>query len=80
MDGFAIWLFPAPPRDEWAMGWVTGPDQDMICVKRVSTNVEAQIAMSPTNESPFLAVLGFLLKRLLLAVDNNLDFELYRQN
>ena len=80
MEGFGVFLFPAPPKDEWAVGWLTGPDNDLICVRRVATNVEGQIALSPLNESPLLAALGFVLKRTLLAVDNNLDFELYRQN
>ena len=56
------------------MGWLTGRDSDLICVKPNITNIqEGNLSLSPVCLTPCRAALGFLLKRLLLIVDLNLD-------
>jgi len=73
MKGFGIFKFPAPPRDRWVVGWLTGLDSDLVCVKPdVLNSFEGDLALSPVCYSPLMAALGFLLKRILLAIDINL--------
>lgn len=72
-QGFGVFIFPGPPKDVWAVGWLTGRDSDLICVKpNIIETWRGDLALSPTCTNPFLAALGFILKRVLLAVDLNL--------
>jgi hypothetical protein len=55
------------------LGWWTGPDSDLMCVRpHRTTNELAEYALSPVSTSKALAVIGFLLKNILLCLDWNL--------
>ena len=70
--GFGLFAFPGPPTTRWTVGWLTGRDSDLVCVKRnVTDTCEGELALSPVCANPFLAALAYLLKRTLLAVDLN---------
>jgi len=57
----------------WSLGYITGRDQDLICVKsRLSDKIEAEIALSPVCSTRLLAISAFLAKRLLVQIDQNL--------
>jgi len=57
----------------WSFGWWTGKDGDLLCVKsRASSNIEAEIALSPVCSNRVLALLAFLLKAILIRIDGNL--------
>lgn len=59
-----------PTSYHWTFGWWTGPDEDLHCViPCASTDSIAEMALSPVCSNRFLAVLAFLAKRFLLAVD-----------
>jgi len=72
-------LWPKAPfefngnADSYAFGWLTGPDSDLICLRpNITDNYVGAIALSPTNDSRFLAIVGFFLKYILFAVDQNI--------
>ena len=72
MEGFGIFLFEGGPTnvaDSWVMGWLTGPDNDMICVKRTKNRDLSWRWTSPGSTSKLLAMAGFLLKRILVNID-----------
>jgi len=72
MTGFGIFLFPKPPINRWTVGWLTGRDNDLICVKpNIEDYQEAEIALSPVCTNVFFAILGFLFKRILIKIDRN---------
>lgn len=61
---------------KWSYGWWTGPDGDLLCaVSEAKTSIRAEIALSPVCSNRFLAVLCFLLKRLVLKWDKNVQWE-----
>ena len=67
------WDNPKPVGKHWASGWLTGIDNDLICVyPNVTTRVMEHWALSPTSHSRLLALIAFLAKRLLFAIDHNL--------
>ena len=57
----------------YSFGYMTGKDHDLICVKpNLSDNIEAEIALSPVCLTRLLAISAFLVKRLLIQIDQNL--------
>ena len=57
----------------WSFGWWTGKDDDLLCVKlKVMTDIEGEIALSPTCSNRPLALLAFGLKAILIRIDGNL--------
>ncbi len=60
-------------RDAWSFGYMTGQDNDLICVKpNLSDKMKAEIALSPVCSTRLLAISAFWIKRLLIQVDQNL--------
>ena len=56
--------------DAYSFGFLTGRDHDLICVKpNLSDRMEAEIALSPICSTRLLAILAFLLKRILMKID-----------
>jgi len=57
----------------WALGWMTGPDNDLVCVRPGITNPNiAEAALSPVSTCRTSAIFGFCLKYMLFSVDSNL--------
>ena len=57
----------------WSFGWWTGKDDDLLCVKsKISSDAEAEIALSPVCSNRVLALLAFLLKAILIRIDGNI--------
>lgn len=74
-QGFGIFLFPAPPYDRWCVGWLTGRDSDLVCIKPdIVDQIDGEINVSPICKSPLIAIWGFILKRLLSNVDKNMIY------
>ena len=75
MTGFGIFLFSGdnvgPIPNRWCIGWLTGRDCDLVCVKRTKEPYEAEMALSPISTNLFIAFIGFVLKRILVIIDNN---------
>ncbi len=73
MEGFGIFVFGGDPYrcvpDKWVIGWLTGPDNDMICVKRTKDRDLSWRWTSPVSTSKLLAMVGFFLKRILICID-----------
>jgi hypothetical protein len=58
--------------DAWSFGYLTGPDNDLICVKpNLLVNIKAEIYLSPVCSTGLLAISAFLIKRILLKIDQN---------
>jgi len=57
---------------KWSLGWWTGRDGDLLCVvpEVVETLLE-ELLLSPVCNNRFLALLAFLLKRMLVRLDAN---------
>ena len=71
---FHCWDNPPPEGKHWAFGWLTGIDNDLICIfPQVKTRVIESWTLSPTSYSKFLSFLGFIAKRLLFCIDYNLQ-------
>jgi hypothetical protein len=48
--------------DRWAFGYMTGPDDDLVCTKpNIATSEEAELCLSPVRLSPEEAELEFKL-------------------
>ena len=70
MPEFMRW--GGPDSWTWAFGWWTGKDDDLLCVvPNLQTWLRCAQALSPVCSNRFLAVLCFLLKRLVLKWDEN---------
>ncbi len=72
MEGFGIFLFKGGPgrdADYWIIGWLTGPDCDLICVKKTKDRDLSWRWTSPVSTSKLLAMVGFFLKRILICID-----------
>ncbi len=66
---------PPSYRHDWAFGWWTGPEGDLLCVvPEVVTNQEADLMLSPVCSNRVLSALSFLAKRFLWVFDQNLRF------
>lgn len=72
--GFGIFVWPGPPRDRWACGWLTGPDSDLVCVKRnIMATWQGELTLSPLCFNPLLAIMAHIIKRILIALDHNVS-------
>lgn len=59
----------------WAFGWKTGIDNDLICVfPNVNSRVQEHYTLSPVCSNRFLALIAFLIKRLLFVLDLDLQY------
>ena len=57
----------------WSFGWLTGQDDDLICVRpSIEDRIEAKMALSPVCTTRILAILAFVLKMILLRIDDNM--------
>ena len=58
---------------KWSLGWWTGPDSDMHCVRPGLWSQEAaETHLSPVCESVVVAMVAFVLKWMLAAIDDNM--------
>ena len=72
IPSFHCWDNPKPVGKHWAFGWLTGIDNDLICVfPRIKTRVMEHWALSPVHSFRLLSLLAFVAKRFLFAVDRN---------
>ena len=63
-----------PENTRWILGWMTGIDNDLICIKpNVQNRVMEHYALSPVCSSWLLAFFAFLAKRFLLVFDQNIN-------
>jgi len=57
---------------KWSFGWWTGRDKDLLCVvPEVSEPLLEELLLSPVCTNRLLAIITFVLKRLLLKFDAN---------
>lgn len=62
-----------PVKTRWSLGWWTGPEGDLLCViPKVRSHCLAELALSPACSNRLLALISFLLKIALFAIDDNL--------
>lgn len=49
----AIWYADRGPRlaGLWHVGTWTGPERDLVCIRRCATNEEARLALSPSSRT-----------------------------
>ncbi|MCH7783572.1 hypothetical protein IID62_10965 [candidate division KSB1 bacterium] len=73
MKSFGMFVFDDPLRDRYTFGWLTGEDKDLVCVKPITANHFAEKALSPVCTNRIYAVLGFILKRILVSIDRNIS-------
>ena len=60
-------------KKRWAFGWLTGKDNDLICVRpNISDPIQGEVALSPICHNPVLAIFAFGLKYTLFFIDENL--------
>lgn len=56
----------------WSFGWVTGKDDDLVCVKpSVEIEPEDELFLSPVCSNRFLAFWAFVMKAILARIDHN---------
>lgn len=71
---FHCWDNPKPVGRKWAFGWKTGIDGDLICIfPNIQTRVMEHWALSPVSTTKTLSLIAFIAKRLLFAIDHNLQ-------
>ena len=58
--------------DKYCCGYLTGGEEDLICVKPCNTNQDAEAHLSPIASCRVLAITGFALKWLLSRFDENM--------
>ncbi|MFC1984993.1 CoA transferase [Chloroflexota bacterium] len=57
----------------WSFGWLTGKDNDLICVKPgINSRMLEQVSLSPVCRTRLLAFSAFAMKALLMRLDENL--------
>jgi hypothetical protein len=62
-----------PENTHWILGWLTGIDKDLICIfPNVQTRVMEHYALSPVCSNRLLAIIAFVSRRILFAIDQNL--------
>jgi len=66
----------------WSFGWETGKDNDLICVKpKVETALDGEFALSPVCRSRAMAIFAFIIKSILIRIDDNITYMLkYAKN
>lgn len=58
--------------DAWVFGWLTGKDNDLVCIKpNLKNSIAAEIALSPVCSSKLLAFSAAILKLILIRIDHN---------
>lgn len=58
---------------KWSFGWWTGPDGDLLCVlPDLRDSLQSELALSSVCTNRAVAVLCFLMKRLLCKWDENM--------
>lgn len=58
----------------WSFGWLTGKDDDLICVlPSITTKENGELSLSPVCRNRLLAVLTFVCKLLILRCDENMS-------
>lgn len=61
---------------EWSFGWLTGRDNDLICIRsRIGIELKEpalSVLLSPICSGRFLALFAFVVKVLLVRIDLNL--------
>jgi len=62
---------PKEHVNDWSFGIITGPDNDLICVKKAVSNGHAFALLSPVCKSRFLAFISFLCKCIAVRWDKN---------
>jgi hypothetical protein len=65
-----------PWGDGWSFGWLTGRDNDLICVTRLlseSNATQANWVLSPVCGNRLLAFLAFALKATTVILDRNVQ-------
>ena len=73
MPKFYCWDNPKPVGKRWAFGWLTGIDDDLICLyPNVDTRVMEHWTLSPVHPRRIVALLAFIAKRFLFLVDENM--------
>lgn len=69
--GFYKWGGGGVPF-KWSFGWLTGIDNDLICVcPNVRTRVMEHHALSPVCSNAVLAFVAMIFKAILLKIDYN---------
>lgn len=48
----------------YGIGYWTGEDNDLLCVKKCKSNIEAEKHLSPLHTNPLISIFNFLVKRL----------------
>ena len=57
----------------YSFGWLTGRDNDLVCVKaNLRTPLEGEAYLSPVCSIKLLALLAFVLKNILVRIDYKL--------
>ena len=75
MAHFHLWDNPKPVGKSWAFGWRTGIDNDLICVfPDISSRVQEHYTLSPVCSHRLLALVAFIVKRLLFILDPDLQY------
>ena len=60
-------------NDAWSFGYLTGQDNDLVCVEpNIYDKIQTEIALSPVCSTRLLAISAFWVKKYLLRVDQNL--------
>ena len=58
----------------WSFGWLTGRDKDLVCVRpNLHTPRAGEINLSPVCSNRLLALIAFILKAILVRLDQNLN-------
>jgi len=71
---FHLWDNPKPVGKSWAFGWLTGIDNDLVCVfPDVISRVQEHYTLSPVCPNRLLALIAFSIKRLLFLFDPDLQ-------
>ena len=57
----------------WSFGWLTGKDNDLVCVRPdIHTPIAGEVALSPICSNLLLAFFAFVIKAILVRIDCNL--------
>lgn len=67
-------------KDAWSFGWLTGINEDLVSIKpnilKRLNEPGLSTILSPVCPNRFLALLGFLLKFILIRIDHNMNIRL----
>lgn len=72
-----FYRWEAGRNSDWSFGWLTGKDNDLICIKPHILTDQAEptlsIILSPICSNRFLALCAFIMKVSLVRIDPNLS-------